>query len=127
MAKRRIATTPNSPRAISSRSKDAKGQERASWGVGLREAIETSKTAPVAGDVIGIRRAGSEPVTVMQRVVDENGEITTQPIDAKRQTWEVEKADYFKSRTGSSPPDQRPSNSAETSPMATTATVPGRN
>ena len=71
--------------------RDAKCQERTAWGVGLKDAIETSKTAPVAGDVVGIRRAGSEPVTVMQRLVDENGEVTTHAIGAKRQTWEVEK------------------------------------
>jgi len=102
--------------------KDAKGQERTSWGVGLKDAIETSKTAPVAGDLIGIRRAGSEPVKVMQRLVDEHGEITTQAIAAKRQTWEVEKANYFKSRTDPKSEDQpTPSKSAETSPMASTS------
>ena len=102
--------------------KDAKGQERSSWGVGLKDAIETSKTAPAAGDLIGIRRAGSEPVTVVQRVVDEHGEITTQAIAAKRQTWEVEKADYFMSRTDPKSQDQpKPSKSAETSPMASTS------
>lgn len=101
--------------------RDAKGQERTAWGVGLKDAIETSKTAPVAGDVVGIRRAGSEPVTVMQRVVDENGEVTTQAIGAKRQTWEVEKTSYFRPRTGSSSQDQRaPSDLAERSPMAST-------
>ena len=75
--------------------KDATGAERTSWGVGLEEAIRDSQTSPTVNDAVGIRRAGNTPVTVVQRSVDENGEIITQTIGAKRQTWEVEKAEYF--------------------------------
>jgi hypothetical protein len=89
--------------------RDAAGHERTSWGVGLKDAIRDSKTTPFVNDLIGIRRAGSTPVTVVERVVDEGGEVIAQSIDAKRHNWEVEKAEYFTQRSGAPPPqDQRP-------------------
>ena len=48
--------------------RDAAGQERTSWGVGLKDALRESKTTPAVNDLIGIRRAGSTPVTVVERV-----------------------------------------------------------
>ena len=88
--------------------KDASGQERTSWGVGLKEAIHESKTAPAVNDLIGIRRAGSTPVTVVQRSIDEGGELVTQAIGAKRHRWEVEKAEYFRQHLRATTQDQRP-------------------
>jgi hypothetical protein len=75
--------------------------------VGLKDAIRESKTTPAVNDLIGIRRAGSTPVTVVQRSVDEGGEVVAQAIDAKRHHWEVEKAEYFTQRSGTPPQDQR--------------------
>ena len=83
--------------------RDAAGQERTSWGVGLKDAFRESKTTPAVNDLIGIRRAGSTPVTVVERIVDENGEVIAQAIDAKRHNWEVEKAEYFTQRSGAPP------------------------
>jgi hypothetical protein len=105
--------------------RDAGGQERTSWGVGLRDAFRDSKTAPAVNDLIGIRRAGSTPVTVMGRLVDDQGEVTAQAIDAKRHTWEVEKAQYFTQRSGAPPQNQRAtSTSSEKTAVTTTQEAP---
>ncbi len=87
--------------------RDAAGQERTSWGVGLKDAIRESKTSPAVNDLVGIRRAGSTPVTVVERIVDEDGDVVTQAIGAKRHNWEVEKAGYFTERFGARSQDQR--------------------
>jgi hypothetical protein len=105
--------------------RDAGGQERTSWGVGLRDAFRDSKTAPAVNDLIGIRRAGSTPVTVMGRLVDEQGEVTAQAIDARRHTWEVEKAQYFTQSSGAPPQNLRAtSTSSEKTAVTTTQEVP---
>jgi Large polyvalent protein-associated domain 7 len=92
--------------------RDAAGQVRTTWGVGLKDAFRESKTTPSVNDLIGIRRAGSSPVTVLERSVDEGGEVIAQAIDTKRHTWEVEKAQYFTQRSGAPPQDQRPTPTA---------------
>jgi Large polyvalent protein-associated domain 7 len=107
--------------------RDAAGHERSSWGVGLKDAIRDSKTTPAVNDLIGIRRAGSTPVTVVQRSVDEGGEVIAQAIDAKRHNWEVEKAEYFTQRSGAPPQDQRPtSTSSERTAVTTTKEGPSQ-
>jgi Large polyvalent protein-associated domain 7 len=93
--------------------KDSSGREWTSWGVGLKDAIRDSKTAPTVNDLIGLRRVGSTPVTVLQRSLDADGEVIAQPIDAKRHAWQVEKASYFTQRAGAQPQDPHP-----TSPSA---------
>jgi len=105
--------------------RDAAGHERTSWGVGLRDAIRESKTTPAVKDLIGIRRAGSTPVTVVQRSVDEGGEVIAQAVDAKRHHWEVEKAEYFTQRSGTPSQDQRPTPiSSEKTTVTTTKEGP---
>ncbi len=92
--------------------RDASGQERTSWGVGLKDAFRESKTAPAAGDQIGLRRAGSTPVTVVHRSIDEGGNAIAQEIVAKRHNWEVEKAAYFLPRSGAPAPNQPPTSTS---------------
>ncbi|SRR5579859_545357 len=105
--------------------RDTAGQERTSWGVGLKDAIRDSKTKPAVNDLIGIRRAGSTPVTVIQRSVDEGGDVVAQAIGAKRHNWEVEKAEYFTQRSGAPPQDQRPTpTSSERTAVSTTKEGP---
>ncbi len=107
--------------------KDAAGQERTSWGVGLKDALLESKTAPAVNDLVGIRRAGSTPVTVMQRSVDEDGEVIAQAIGAKRHNWEVEKAEYFTQRSGAPPQDHRPTSTvSEKTAVSTTKERPAQ-
>jgi hypothetical protein len=101
--------------------KDANGQERTSWGVGLKDAIQKSQTTPDVNDLVGIRRAGSTPVTVAGRSIDEDGVLVIQAIGAKRYDWEVEKAGYFTERSGAPSPPQSPS---PTSPEKSTVTTP---
>src|SRR6202022_3894447 len=55
--------------------KDSSDREWTAWGVGLKDAIRDSKTAPTVNDLIGIRRVGSTPVTVLQRSIDEDGAV----------------------------------------------------
>jgi putative DNA primase/helicase len=83
--------------------KDASGRERTSWGVGLGEAIRESKTAPAVNDQVGIRRTGATPVTVVQHSIDDQGTTVSQPIEAKRNQWVVEKAEYFEREPGVKP------------------------
>jgi hypothetical protein len=106
--------------------KDSSGRERTSWGVGLKDAIRDSKTAPTVNDLTGIRRVGSTPVTVVQRSLDEDGEVAAQPIDAKRHAWEVEKASYFTQRAGAQPQDPHPTStsSEKTAVNATNEAAP---
>jgi hypothetical protein len=107
--------------------KDSSGRERTSWGVGLKDAIRESKTGPNVNDLIGIRRVGSTPVTVVQRSLDEDGEVIAQPIDAKRHAWEVEKAGYFTQRAGARPQDPHPtSTSSERTAVNGTNEAPPR-
>jgi hypothetical protein len=79
--------------------KDADGQERTSWGVGLKDALQKSQTNPAVNDLVGMRRTGSTPVTVAERIVDEDGVLVTQAMGAKRYNWEVEKAQFFTERS----------------------------
>jgi hypothetical protein len=107
--------------------RDAAGHERTSWGVGLKDAVRESKTSPAVTDLIGIRRAGSTPVTVVQRSVDEGGEVIAQAVGTKRHHWEVEKAEYFTQRSGAPPQDQRPtSTSSEKTAVTTTKEGPSK-
>jgi putative DNA primase/helicase len=98
--------------------KDALGRERTYWGVGLKEALRDAQSLPAVNDAVGIRRTGSTPVTVMQRSVDEHGEILEQMIETKRQRWEIEKAEYFNQRGAAKPAPQTASGPVEGSPVA---------
>jgi hypothetical protein len=100
--------------------KDAGGHERTSWGVGLRDALLVSKTAAAVNDSVGVRKVGSTPVTVVQRSVDENGEVIAQAVGAKRHHWEVEKAEYFTQRDRASPKDQSPTSTVSEKTAVTT-------
>jgi hypothetical protein len=106
--------------------KDAAGHERTAWGVGLKEALLESKTAPAVNDLVGIRRVGSTPVTVVQRSIDENGEVIAQAIGAKRHNWEVEKASYFTQRSSAPSQDHRPSTVSERTAVTTTKEAPAQ-
>lgn len=74
----------------------ADGSVRTLWGVGLREAMNESQTQAKVGDVVGVQRVASHPVTVTERVVNEQGQMVSRSIETHRNEWLVEKADYFK-------------------------------
>ncbi len=71
-------------------------------------ALRESKASPAVSDLVGIRRAGSTPFTVVGRIVDERSDVIPQAIGAQRHNSEVEKAEYFTKRSGAPPQDQRP-------------------
>jgi hypothetical protein len=104
--------------------KDGGGHEHTAWGVGLKDALLESKTSAALNDLVGIRRMGSTPVTVVQRSVGEGGEVIARPIDAKRHQWEIEKAAYFAPRSGGPSQDHRPSIDSEKTAVPTTTGQP---
>ena len=66
------------------------------FGVGLSDAITTSRTAAHVGDVVCLQRVGATTVTVPTRTVDEHGEVITDQLMTKRNQWVVEKIAFFK-------------------------------
>jgi hypothetical protein len=79
--------------------KDEAGKEHTHWGVGLADAISTSRSGVGLGDAVSVQRVGATTVFVPTRTVDENGEITTQQLTTKRHQWVVEKMAFFKAGT----------------------------
>jgi hypothetical protein len=71
--------------------REESGREQTTWGIGLKEALEISQTRPQTGDVVGIRRTSSTPVTVTERTVSADGEILERPKSTIRYAWQVEK------------------------------------
>lgn len=67
------------------------GGERVLWGKDLARAIVAAQTQPKIGDMVGARRVGREPVTVMAR-------NTQAEQQAHRNRWVVEKAGFFAER-----------------------------
>lgn len=65
--------------------------ERVLWGKDLARAIAAARTQPKIGDMVGARRVGREPVTVVARAIQ-----TEQLVHRNR--WVVEKAGFFAER-----------------------------
>ena len=65
--------------------------ERVLWGKDLARAIVAATTQPKIGDMVGARRIGREPVTVVARASQ-----TEQQVHRNR--WVVEKAGFFAER-----------------------------
>lgn len=65
--------------------------ERVLWGKDLARAIVAATTQPKIGDMVGARRVGREPVTVVARASH-----TQQQVHRNR--WIVEKAGFFAER-----------------------------
>jgi hypothetical protein len=62
------------------------------WGVDLERAIKQAMTQPKIGSMIGLQRAGSEPVTPRARSVDRN---TGRERTFRRTQWIVESVTFF--------------------------------
>jgi len=76
---------------------DADAGRQTYWGIGLQQALEKSSTRPAAGDDVGIRQTGSKAVTVTVPVRDTEGrDIGERNLDTHRNSWVVEKSEYFK-------------------------------
>jgi hypothetical protein len=77
--------TPHGPRTI--------------WGKDLERALGESLTHPKIGDEIGMRRVGSEPVTVKRRERNAGGEVLKEEeVPTHRHRWVLEKREFFDSR-----------------------------
>jgi hypothetical protein len=75
--------------------------ERTIWGKDLQRAIEQSLTQPKTGDEIGMRRTGSDPVTVKHRERDAEGRVLKEEdLAARRYRWVLEKREFFEARSG---------------------------
>jgi len=73
--------------------------DRVVWGVDLERALRESLTAPAAGDRVGVRSVGREPVTVTRRERDGEGQVVGEtPKQAHRNRWLIEKQAFFESR-----------------------------
>lgn len=65
--------------------------ERVLWGKDLARAIVAAKTQPKIGDMVGARRVGREPVTVVARASQSEQLV-------HRNRWVIEKAGFFAER-----------------------------
>lgn len=73
--------------------------ERTLWGVDLERAFKESLTKPAAGDLVGLRAARQEPVTVKARERDAEGRVVRErDLDTMRNRWIVEKREFFQER-----------------------------
>jgi putative DNA primase/helicase len=66
--------------------------ERVLWGKDLARAIVAAATQPKIGDMVGARRIGREPVTVVARASQAEQQV-------HRNRWIVEKAGFFAERS----------------------------
>jgi hypothetical protein len=65
--------------------------ERVLWGKDLARAIAAAATQPKIGDLVGARRVGREPVTVVTRTSHSEQQV-------HRNRWVLEKAGFFAER-----------------------------
>lgn len=86
---------PSNPQSYYLQLDHGQGAVRTYWGVGLAEALRSSRTSVSIGDEVGVARIGSSPVTVTTHSVDARGEKVIQKVAAHRNDWVIEKAPYF--------------------------------
>jgi putative DNA primase/helicase len=73
--------------------------ERVLWGVDFPRALAEAQTQPQPGDRIGVQYLGKRAVTAKVPVKDQDGSVTGyKDISSQRNTWLVEKAEYFAAR-----------------------------
>lgn len=69
------------------------------WGLDLERALRQSLSRPGIGDEVGLRKLGSEPVTVRATKHDEAGrEIGREAVSARRNQWSLEKREFLEER-----------------------------
>ncbi len=72
----------------------------ARWGADLNRAFAESRTRPKIGDEIGLEFHGARAVRVKADVLDEAGRVIGQrEVTKHRNSWVVEKREYFEQRT----------------------------
>jgi hypothetical protein len=69
---------------------------RTFWGKGLDAALHAGVTRPKVGEMVGIRRVGTEPVRYFEKVRDRSGQVMAEVLkEARRQLWQVETPAFF--------------------------------
>ena len=69
------------------------------WGLGLGTAFTKSRSHPELGDHVGIRENSLDPVTVVHRKRDHEGNVVAEKsLDTPRPHWIVEKLSFFDER-----------------------------
>jgi putative DNA primase/helicase len=69
------------------------------WGLDLERALRQSLSRPGIGDEVGLRKVGSDPVTVRASKRDAQGrEIGQEAISARRNQWVLEKKEFVDER-----------------------------
>ena len=73
--------------------------ERTLWGEGLERALAQSRTQPQLGDAVGVRENGIDPLAVIVRERDREGQIrAVKRVDTPRSHWVIEKREFFDER-----------------------------
>lgn len=73
--------------------------ERTIWGVDLERAFKEAVTKPELGDLVGLRSVRQDSVTVKAPKRDQSGAVIgEQDVNALRNRWIVEKAEFFAER-----------------------------
>jgi hypothetical protein len=73
--------------------------ERTLWSRGLERALAESRTQPQAGESVGVRENGINPVTVITRQRNARGEVVSvNRVDTPRGHWIIERRDWFDER-----------------------------
>jgi len=73
--------------------------ERTLWGQELERALVQSRTQPKLGDPIGIRENGIDPLSVVVRERNAEGQVrTVTRLDTPRGHWIIERREFFDER-----------------------------
>jgi len=113
------------------------GRVQTFWGVGLPDALKASRTSPVIGERVGLLNVGQKAVAVPVKHVDEYGHEVTEWVATHRNSWVLEKVDWFsdparvakdiserfEERARAAEPAHVPAASADSSPPASTQSV----
>jgi hypothetical protein len=87
----------NQPLSYVAKIKTSEG-ERMVWGVGLREAIQQSRSRVDIGDEVVLQRIGKKPVEVMVEKRDSFGNEKMEKVVRQRAIWRVESRAWHATR-----------------------------
>jgi hypothetical protein len=74
--------------------------ERTLWGRGLERALTESRTQPRPGEAVGIRENGIDPMVVVMRERDAQGQVRLEKrLETPRGHWVIERREFFDERS----------------------------
>jgi hypothetical protein len=71
------------------------GKEITRWGADFKRAIADSRSLPQVGDAVVINNIGKQHVDIASTVLDAQGNPVEDKKTVTKNTWQVEKADYY--------------------------------